>query len=75
MRSWKKYLPAYDEELYSIKSNSLIEIAVETCRSEVVHEINILASLAAMLFALMFGDFWVFCVTSVLGAAFELTLE
>lgn len=72
VRRWKKYLPTYDEELYSIKSNSLIEIAAETCRSEAVHEICALASLAAMLFALMFGDFWIFFVTSVLGAAFDL---
>lgn len=72
VRRWKKYLPTYDEELYSTKSNSLIEVAAETCRSEVVHELNVLASLAAMLFAALFGDFWVFCVTSLLGAALDL---
>lgn len=65
---WKEFLPTYDEEAYSLKSKSLLGIVCETCRSETVHEINILASLAAMLFAVLFGDFLVFCVTSVLGA-------
>ena len=72
VRRWKEYMPTYNEELYSLKTNSIIEVVAETCRSEVVHEINILASLAAMLFAVMFGDLWVFCITSVLGAAFDL---
>lgn len=72
VRRWKEYLPTYDEELYSLKSNSLIDVASETCRSEAVHEINILASLAAMLFAVLFDNFWVFCITSVLGAAVDL---
>lgn len=72
VRRWKEYMPTYNAELYSLKTNSLIEVVNETCRSEVVHEINILASLVAMLFAIMFGDFWVFCITSVLGAAFDL---
>lgn len=72
VRRWKEYMPTYNEELYSLKTNSLIDVVDETCRSEVVHEIDILASLAAMLFALIFGDFWVFCITSVLGAACDL---
>lgn len=72
VRRWKEYLPTYDEKRYSMSSNSLLDIASATCRSEVVHEINVLASLAAMLFAALFGDFWVFCVTSLLGAAFDL---
>lgn len=72
VRRWKDIVPTFDEEAYSLKSNSLLDVVGETCCSEAVHEINILASLAAMLFAVLFGDFWIFCVTSVLGAAFDL---
>lgn len=72
VRKWKKKLPTYDETAFSIKKRSLEDIIGASCQAEVVHEINILASLAAVLFAIPFGSVWVFILTSVGGALFDL---
>lgn len=44
------------------------------CQSELVHETNILMSFLPLLAAIPFGAFWVFLVTSLAGAIFDLSL-
>ncbi len=43
------------------------------CCSERVHEVSALLSFVPLGASLWFGSFWVFFVTSVLGAAFDMS--
>lgn len=69
---WKNRLPTIDENAFAFGKTPTERIIGATCQSEIVHELDILASLAAILFAIPFGDLWVFLITAVLGAAFDL---
>lgn len=72
VRKWKKKLPVFDNYAFSMKKRSLEDIIGASCQAEIVHEINILASLAAVLFSIPFKVMWVFLLTSVAGAVFDL---
>ena len=72
VRKWKKKIPTYDNAAFSMKKHSLEDIIGASCQAEIVHEINILASLASILFAIPFGVMWVFILTSIAGALFDL---
>ncbi len=72
VRKWKNKLPTFDEGLFSLKKHSLEDIIGASCQAEIVHELNIAASLPAILFAIPFGSLWVFVLTSVGGAVFDL---
>ena len=73
VKDWKGQIPTYAPEEFSIRTNSWEQIAAATCRSELVHEMNILASFVPLLFALFFGEFPVFLITSLLAAAVDLS--
>lgn len=72
VRKWKKKLPTFDEAAFSMKKHSLEDLIGASCQAEVVHEVNIAASLLAMLFAVPFGSLWLFALTSILGAMVDL---
>lgn len=72
VKKWKNRMPTADEINYDLRKLPMERVIGATCQSEVVHELDILASLAAILFAIPFGDVWVFVITSVLGAVFDL---
>ena len=72
VKHWKKLLPAYDPTLFSLQEHSMEQIACHMCQAEVVHEIIVLCSFLPLLFALLFGEFWIFLITSILAAAFDL---
>ncbi len=72
VHKWKKKLPTFDEGLFSLKRHSLEDVIGASCQAEIVHELNIAASLLAMLFAIPFGSFWVFALTSIAAALFDL---
>lgn len=73
VKSWKNIMPTYSPEAFSPKAHTWEEIAVNTCRSELVHEVNALLSLVPLIAPLWFGAFWVFLVTSLCGTAFDLS--
>lgn len=72
VKSWKGKMPAYDPEKFSCKKYSWDEIAQVMCQSELVHETNIIVSFVPVIASRWFGAFWVFFVTSVGGAVFDL---
>ena len=71
VKQWKEKLPSYDPSLFSGKEHSLEEIAGAMCQAELVHEIIVLLSLIPLLFAIPFGSFMVFLLTSLAAAAFD----
>ena len=72
VKNWKAKVPTYEPELFSIDEHSLDEIAGAMCQSEIVHEINVLISFVPIIFSIFVGDFWVFFITSILSAMFDL---
>ena len=74
VKKWKKFMPTYDNSLFDLSKHSLDEIAQAMCQSELVHETITVFSLMPILFSIWFGAFWVFFITSVLGALFDLML-
>lgn len=69
---WKRHLPTYNPDSYDPSLHTWDEIIKTMCRSELVHEINVVLSFLPMLTVRWFGSFTAFLITSVLAAAFDL---
>lgn len=67
VKRWKDRMPTFDESVFSIEKQPIERVIGATCQSEIVHELDVIASLAAILFTIPFGELWVFLITSVLG--------
>ena len=72
VRRWKGRMPAYEPSLFSPEVHSWEEIAREMCRAEVTHEVIAVLSFLPLIMAPVFGAFWVFFLTSVAAAGFDL---
>ncbi len=72
VRKWKKYVPTFAPETFDLKKNSLSQVLARMCQSEVVHEVIVVCSFLPLLFSLVFGEFWVFFITSVISALIDL---
>ena len=72
VQKWKGKMPTYNPEEFSLEERSLGELVRATCRAEIVHEFNVAASFVPLLFAIPFGAFPVFLITSIAAAAFDL---
>jgi len=70
--TWKKYLPSYQPELFSMKEKRLDEIAQAMCQAEIVHEIIIPLSFLPLFAIPYFGSAAVFILTSLLAACIDL---
>lgn len=73
VKRWKNRLSMPDAWKFSIKKRSLEDVIAETCRTELVHEIGIAASLLSVLLTIPFGYMWFFILTAVLGVLFDLS--
>ncbi len=71
VRKWKKHVPSYHPDSFSLSRNTPEQVISNMCRSEVVHEVIMLLSFVPLLFSLVFGEFFVFFLTSVLAAAVD----
>lgn len=72
VKTWKSKMPTYNPETFSIKKHTLNEIAQTMCQSELVHETNIILSFVPIIAYKWFGAFYVFLITSICGAVFDL---
>lgn len=72
VKKWKKYIPTYEENKFTLKGNATEDIVNETCRAEATHWMNVVASLASIMLSSLFGAAPVFVVTAILGALAEL---
>lgn len=71
VKRWKDKALTYNPELFSLKDYSLIDIENTMCKAETDHLINILISLSSLLFALLWGQLWIFAVTAVAAIIFD----
>lgn len=74
VKSWKDRMPTFYPDEFSPEKHSLDEIAQTMCQSELVHETNVLISFLPLAAAILLGAFWVFFITSLGGALFDLSL-
>lgn len=71
LKKWKGNLPTYSPEQFSLKHNSLHRVIQNMCGAELVHEVIMVLSFLPLTFALPFGAFPVFLITSVLAALYD----
>ena len=68
VKKWKRNMPAYQPEYFSIKHHTWHEIAQAMCQAELVHETIIVFSFLPIFASRYVGAFLVFLLTSI-GAA------
>ena len=73
VKKWKGKMPTYKPEYFSIKEHTWDEVAQAMCQAELVHETIVIFSLVPMLFCVLWGSFWIFFITSLLAALFDLS--
>ncbi len=71
VKKWKKKALTYNPELFSLKDYSLQEIANTMCKVEIDHWINEIISLTTLLFACIWGEFWIFLITAIIAMIFD----
>ena len=67
-----KRIPTYSPDSFSSKLHSFEEILEASCQAEVVHEIIFVLSFLPIVFALLFGEFYVFLSTSIVASLIDL---
>ena len=71
VKEWKGKALTYNPEQFSLKENSLEKIANTMAKSEVDHWINEIISVSTMFFAIIWGQFWIFCLTAIIAMIFD----
>ena len=71
VKEWKGKALTYNPESFSLKKHSLEEIANTMSKSEVDHWINEAISLSTLLFAIPWGEFWIFLVSAIVAMIFD----
>ncbi len=72
VKTWKSKMPTFNPEDFSIQNHTWDEIIQTMCQSELVHETNIILSFIPLTASKWFGSFYVFFITSVCSALFDL---
>lgn len=71
VKEWKGKALTYNPETFSLKDNSLEQIVNTMTKSEVDHWINEIISLTTILFACIWGEFWIFFITALAAMIFD----
>lgn len=71
VKQWKRKALTYNPELFSLKNNSLEEIANTMSKAELDHWINEIISLSTLLFATFWGNLWFFLAVAIVAMAFD----
>lgn len=71
VKRWKGHLPTYDPSQFDLTQNSLSQVVRNMCNAELVHEVIMVLSFIPLFFAIPFGDFPVFLITSVCAALYD----
>lgn len=71
VRSWKGRTLTYNPDHFSLESRSLPEIVEATVKAELDHWVNEGLSLLSILFALLWGETWIFVLTALFAMLFD----
>ncbi|MBE6693031.1 MAG: hypothetical protein E7586_06935 [Ruminococcaceae bacterium] len=72
VKNWKTKMPTAVPESFDLKNKTPYDVAGAMCQAEIVHEIIILASFLPIVATVWFGAFWVFFITSLLAALYDM---
>lgn len=72
VKDWKSGVPTYNPDEFDIRKNSVEQLIINGCNSEIVHTANIVASYIPILFSIWFNSLPVFIVTSVFASIYDL---
>lgn len=72
VKRWKDKMPTYIPEDFSRERHTWEEIAQATCQAELVHETICVLSFVPLAAVPWLGAFWVFLLTSLCSALFDL---
>ena len=71
VKDWKGKALTYDPESFSLKEHTLEEIANTMSKSEVDHWINEVISISTILFAIPWGQGWLFLISAIVAMIFD----
>ena len=71
VKEWKGKALTYNPETFSLKNNSLEDIANTMVKSEVDHWINEAISISTIFFSLIWGQFLIFFITALAAMIFD----
>lgn len=71
VKAWKKHLPTYDPQQFSLEENTLEQVIHNMRHAEIVHEVIMVCSFLPLLAIPAFGAWPVFLITSILAALFD----
>ena len=71
VKKWKGKMGTYDPDSFDPGIHTWEEIAQATCQAELVHETIMVLSFVPILASCLFGELFVFVVTSGLAACFD----
>ena len=64
-------MPTFNPELFVLSDFTMEEIAVTMAKVETDHWVNVLISLSTLLFALIWGAWWIFFAVAMAAIAFD----
>ena len=71
VKEWKGKALTYNPETFSLKENSLEQIANTMTKSEVDHWINEVISITTIFFSMIWGQFFIFFITALAAMIFD----
>lgn len=71
VKRWKDKVLTYNPEQFSVRDRTLEELANSMSKAETDHWVNELISLSTLLFALLWGKFWLFFASAVAAMLFD----
>lgn len=71
VKKWKGKMLTYDPTRFDSRLHTWDEIARAMCQAELVHEVIVVFSFVPILASVLFGAVWVFVVTSVCAAGYD----
>lgn len=72
VKSWKEKVPSWKPDAFSLKHDTLDNIAISMCNAELVHEIIVILSFIPILFSIKYGVPAIFIFTSIFAAAIDI---
>lgn len=71
VKQWKDKALTFEPEAFSLKKHTFDEIAYAMTKAELDHWINQVISIFSILFAFIWGEWWIFILTAVLAMLFD----
>lgn len=72
VKKWKQWLPTYQPDSFDIHTQAFADILQAGCLAEIDHELMMLLSYLPLVLTIVWGNFGIFLLTSVLASLVDL---